>query len=79
MVKQESTPSQIGENKRKETRIETLVKLGPVYNDGDGKTLCPMMREISSRKLHPDLAFNCSGGTVLAQRFFMAAQSKFLR
>ena len=56
------------------------VKLGPVYDDaGDGKILCPMMKEISSRKLHPDLAFICNGGTVLGQRFFMAAQSKFLQ
>ena len=55
-----------------------LVKLGPVVVPE--KTLSPMMKEISSRKHNLDMVFKCdNGGVILAHKFFMAAQSKYLK
>ena len=60
-----------------------IVKIGPQEASdlvSKRKVLSPMMKEISSRRHHCDLAFFCEdGGIVLAHKFYMAAASKFLK
>ena len=62
---------------------EKKVKLGPVPLPP--KTLGHLMGSISRRNQHLDLVFTCSGGSqeqngvVLAHKFFIGAQSKYLK
>ena len=59
------------------------VKIGPLPvadSASSRKVLSPMMKEISTRRHHCDLAFCCDDGSVvLAHKFYMAAASKFLK
>ena len=52
------------------------IQIGPVNY---GKYLSPMLQEISQRKNHIDLNLVCDDGSVAAHKYFMAAQSKFLK
>ena len=59
--------------------MTTTVKLGPTYNTHT-KTLCPMLKEVSRRKLVDyDLVFWADDGAVGAHRFILGAQSEFMR
>jgi len=61
------------------TEKKTMVKLGPTEVSSNSKTLSPMMKEISSRRAHCDVVFICDGGMLLVHKFFLAAQSRFLK
>ena len=62
---------------------EKMVKLGPVPLPP--KTLGHLMGTISRRNQHTDLVFTCDGagpdksGVVLAHKFYIGAQSKYLK
>ena len=62
---------------------QKMVKLGPVPLPP--KTLGHLMGTISRRNLHTDLVFTCDGGAphqngvVLAHKFYIGAQSKYLK
>ena len=65
--------------KHKSDQSRDMVRLGAKI-PGDGKTLTPMLTELSSsRKDHNDVALICDDGKILAHKFFLAAHSKFLK
>ena len=54
-----------------------VVKIGP--QPQTGRSLCPMLKEISQRKHHTDIVFIGDDDEVPAHQFVVAAQSKFLK
>ena len=57
----------------------TYIIFSPAYNTHT-ETLCPMLKEVSQRKLVKyDLFFCADDGVVGAHRFILGAQSEFMR
>ena len=54
-----------------------LCKLGPVPLPP--KTLGNLLGTISRRNQHTDMVFTCDGGVVLAHKFYLGTQSKYLK